>query len=89
MLERFFERTMKSYLMITGLLTATAFSTFLAPDWSMQTLFSYNETMMENKEYLLGTYQHWGGDGWLYWRAVDVLCQVQVTTYFDHDLQRV
>ncbi|MEZ9658938.1 MULTISPECIES: hypothetical protein [unclassified Vibrio] len=60
MLERFFERTMKAYLMVTGFLTATAFSTFLAPDWSMRTLFSYNDTMMVNKEYLMGTYQHWG-----------------------------
>lgn len=53
MLERFFERTIKSYLMITGFLTATAFSTFLAPDWSMQTLFSYNDTMLESSTYLI------------------------------------
>ncbi|MEH6451590.1 MAG: hypothetical protein V7782_00985 [Psychromonas sp.] len=41
-------------------LTATAFATFLAPEWSMQNLFFYNEAMMVNKEYLQATYQHWG-----------------------------
>ncbi|MBB1315403.1 MULTISPECIES: hypothetical protein [Aliivibrio] len=60
MLERFFEKTMKAYLLGTGFLTATAFMTFLAPEWSMQNLFFYNEAMMENKEYLQATYQHWG-----------------------------
>jgi hypothetical protein len=60
MLERFFEKTMKAYLLVTGFLTATAFSTFLAPEWSMQNLFFYNEEMMINKEYLQATYQHWG-----------------------------
>ena len=60
MLERFFEKTMKAYLLGTGFLTATAFLTFLAPEWSMQNLFFYNDAMMENKEYLQATYQHWG-----------------------------
>ncbi|MFA0086440.1 hypothetical protein ACE1OE_10180 [Vibrio sp. E150_011] len=60
MLEQFFEKTMKAYLIITGALTATAFVTFLAPEWSMQNLFFYSEGMMQNKEYLQATYQHWG-----------------------------
>ncbi len=60
MLERFFEKTMTAYLLVTGFLTATAFSTFLAPEWSMQNLFAYDESMMVNKEYLQATYQHWG-----------------------------
>lgn len=60
MLERFFEKTIYAYLMVTGFLTATAFSTFIAPEWSMTNLFFYNEQMMENKQYLQATYQHWG-----------------------------
>ncbi|GIU13343.1 hypothetical protein TUM4261_27490 [Shewanella sp. c952] len=60
MLERFFEKTMTAYLLVTGFLTATAFSTFLAPEWSMQNLFAYDESMMVNKQYLQATYQHWG-----------------------------
>ena len=60
MLDKFFEKTIKGYLLITGFLTAGAFMTFLAPDWSMTNLFFYDEAMMENKRYLLATYQHWG-----------------------------
>lgn len=60
MLERFFEKTIRGYLLITGLLTASAFATFIAPEWSMVNLFSYDQQMMENKEYLQATYQHWG-----------------------------
>ncbi|GEA59119.1 hypothetical protein [Vibrio comitans] len=60
MLERFFEKTVRGYLLLTGFLTATAFATFIAPEWSMVNLFSYSEEMMVNKEYLQGTYQHWG-----------------------------
>lgn len=60
MLEQFFQKTIKMYLLITGFLTATAFATFLAPEWSMQNLFFYSEEMMINKEYLQATYQHWG-----------------------------
>ncbi|MFT5760258.1 MAG: hypothetical protein ACJAWS_002918 [Oleiphilaceae bacterium] len=56
MLERFFEKTIRGYLLITGFLTATAFLTFLAPEWSMTNLFFYDETMMENKRYLQATY---------------------------------
>lgn len=60
MLDKFFEKTIRGYLLVTGFLTATAFLTFLLPEWSMINLFSYDQTMMENKEYFQATYQHWG-----------------------------
>jgi len=59
-MERFFELTLKPYLLITGLATTSVVIVFFLPTLTITKQYGYTDQMLVGFEYWISLYQHWG-----------------------------
>lgn len=59
-MERFFELTLKPYLLITGLATTSVILVFFLPGFTITRQYGYTDEMLVGFEYWRSLYQHWG-----------------------------
>ncbi|TDR32504.1 hypothetical protein [Hydromonas duriensis] len=60
MLEHFFAKTIRWYLIITGFLTFTVLSVAFWPIQTLSGQYGYSPEMLQGFEYWKVIYQHWG-----------------------------
>lgn len=60
MLETFFSKTIKWYLIITGFLTFTVLTVAFWPKQTLTGQYGYTDNMLQGFEYWQVIYQHWG-----------------------------
>ncbi|MGI9241658.1 MAG: hypothetical protein ACR2RV_12730 [Verrucomicrobiales bacterium] len=59
-MERFFELTLKPYLLITGLATSSVLIVFFLPTFTITRQYGYTDEMLVGFDYWVSLYQHWG-----------------------------
>merc|ERR1711916_37289 len=59
-MDKFFEKSLKPYLWITGLATFSVVFAFLFPDLTIKHQYGYDDHMLIGYKYWKTLYQHWG-----------------------------